>query len=39
MLHVGAPSEWLIAWNNVLNVIQTIVLTWLAYRFGRKPPR
>jgi hypothetical protein len=36
----GLPSsEYLIAWNNLLNVTQTLILTWLAYRFGRKPPR
>lgn len=31
-------NDVLIAWNNLLNVVQTVMLTWLAYRFGRKPP-
>jgi hypothetical protein len=34
----GPSNDVLIAWNNLLNVIQTVGLAWLAYRFGRKPP-
>lgn len=36
MVDTGGASEYLVAWNSLLNVVQTVALAWLSYRFGRR---